>query len=73
MDYDNYKLYLYIDYVPTDMIPCETLEHVDYELNRAVGYNYYLVVGHVGNDKTGYDFPIAQGEIEVNRAYKKTR
>lgn len=67
-----YKLYLCIDYVPKTKIKCETLEQVEYELNKAVGYNYYIVVEH--NIINNSDFPVAQGEIELNRTrYRKGR
>ena len=72
MGCDYYKLYLAIDYQYVDKIICQTLEQVEYELNRASGYNEYLVIGH--NNQMNSDMVIAQGEIEVNRTrYRKGR
>lgn len=65
MQYDYYKLYLAIDYVYVDKVICQTLEQVEYELNRATGYDKYLVIGH--NNVMDCDFPVAQGDIELNR------
>ena len=69
MEYDYYKLYLAIDYQYVDKIYCESLEKVEYELNRATGYNKYLVIGH--NNSLDMDQVVAQGEIEVNRSYTR--
>ena len=70
MEYDYYKLYL-----GTDMdnyvicIPCDTLDKVEYELNRAELYDKYLVIGHVISQDL--DEPVASGRVEVNRTHKK--
>lgn len=69
MVYDFYKLYLAIDGQYVDKIVCESLDQVEYELNRANGYNQYLVIGH--NNQLDYDYPIAQGFIEINRKRRK--
>jgi len=69
MEYDVYRLYLAIDYVYVDMILCYSLEQVEYELNRAVGYNKYLVVGH--NNELDMDNVVATGPIEVNRQIRR--
>lgn len=67
--YEYYKLYLAIDYQYVDKIVCESLEQVEFELNRAVGYNHYLVIVH--NNITNSDYPIASGDIEPNRTRKR--
>jgi hypothetical protein len=69
MEYDYYKLYLAIDYQYVDKIYCETLDQVEYELNRATGYDKYLVIGH--NNKLDMDQVIAMGDIELNRTHTK--
>lgn len=71
MEYDFYKLYLAIDFQYVDKIICQTLEQVEYELNRAVGYSQYLVIGH--NNSMDCDFPVAQGTIELNRPRKRKK
>lgn len=69
MEYDYYKLYLAIDYQYVDRIICQSLEQVEYELNRATGYNKYMVVGH--NNQYDQDNVVATGTIEVNRQIKR--
>ena len=69
MEYDYYKLYLAIDHVYKDMIPCQSLEQVDYELNNAVGYSNYVVIGH--SDLYNCDMTVALGDIIVNRTRKR--
>ena len=69
MECDYYKLYLAIDYVYVDKIICQSLDQVEYELNKATGYNQYLVIGH--SNKLDMDSVIAQGDIELNRNYKR--
>lgn len=69
MEYDFYKLYLAIDYVYTDMIPCQSLDQVEYELNNAKGYNKYIVVGH--NIENNMDVVVALGDIQVNRTRRR--
>lgn len=71
MEYDYYKLYLAIEYQYVDKIICESLEQVEIELNRAVGYNQYLVIGH--NIKLDCDNVVAMGDIELNRNYKRRK
>ena len=60
-----FKLYLAIDYQYKDMIICQTLEQVEYELNKATGYDRYIIIEH--NNKTDSDQIVAVGDIEVNR------
>lgn len=69
MEFDYYKLYLAIDYQYVDKIICETLEQIEFELNRATGYNKYLIIGH--SNLFDADQVVAQGEIEVNRSYTR--
>ncbi len=64
-----YKLYLAIDYQYKDMIICQSLEQVEYELNKATGYDRYLIIEH--NNKTDSDQIVAVGDIEVNRKGRK--
>ena len=65
MEYDYYKLYLAIDYVYQDIVICESLDQIEYELNKAVGYNKYIVIGH--NNENNMDVVVAMGDIELNR------
>ena len=65
MDYDYYKLYLAIEHAYVDKIICQSLDQVEYELNNAIGYDEYLVIGH--NNALNIDFPVAHGDIELNR------
>ena len=65
MEYNYYKLYLAIDYQYVDKVICEDLQQVEYELNRATGYNKYLLIGH--NNQLDQDDIVASGQIEVNR------
>jgi hypothetical protein len=69
IEFDYYKLYLAIDYQYVDKIYCESLEQVEFELNRAVGYNKYLVIGH--SNSLDMDQVVAQGELEVNRTRRR--
>ena len=69
MEFDYYKLYLAIEYQYVDKIICESLEQVEIELNRATGYNQYLVIGH--NNEYDQDSVVAMGDIQVNRVRKK--
>jgi len=71
MDFDFYKLYLAIDYEYKDILYCESLEQVEYELNNATGYNKYIVIGH--NIENSIDFPVAYGDIELNRPRTRKR
>ena len=64
-----FKLYLAIDYQYKDMIICQTLEQVEYELNKATGYDRYIIIEH--NNKTDSDQIIAVGDIIVNRKGRK--
>lgn len=64
-----FKLYLAIDYQYRDKLICQTLEQVEYELNKAVGYNRYIVIEH--NNINDSDQIVAVGEIEVNRKGRK--
>jgi len=69
MEFDYYKLYLAIDYQYVDKIICETLEQIEFELNKATGYNEYLIIGH--SNLFDADQVVAQGKIEVNRSYTR--
>lgn len=69
MECDYYKLYLAIDATYVDKIVCQSLAQVDYELNRATGYDEYLVIGH--NKEMNCDTPVAHGYIEINRVQKR--
>lgn len=69
MECDYYKLYLAIDYQYRDRIICETLDQVEYELNRASGYNEYLIIGH--NNAMDCDTIIAHDYIQVNRTHTR--
>ena len=64
-----YKLYLAIDYQYKDMIVCQSLEQVEYELNKATGYDRYMIIEH--NNKTDSDQIISVGDIIVNRKGRK--
>ena len=64
-----YKLYLAIDYQYKDMILCQSLDQVEYELNKATGYNRYMIIEH--NNKTDSDQIVAAGDIIVNRKGRK--
>lgn len=65
MEYDYYKLYLAIDYVYQDIVICESLDQIEYELNKAVGYNKYMIIGH--SNEHNMDVVVAMGDIELNR------
>lgn len=65
MEYDYYKLYLADDFGYTDRIICISLEQVQLEINKAVGYTKYLVVAH--SVELNMDDPIAQGTFNVNQ------
>lgn len=69
MEYDYYKLYLAIDYQYVDKIICQSLEQVEYELNKATGYNEYLVIGH--NNQLDMDCVVAHDYIQVNRTHTR--
>lgn len=71
-DWDKYILYLGTDidnYV--EAIPCDTLEKVGFELNRAELYEKYLVKGI--SYKRNEEQIIMSGRLEPNRTRKKGR
>lgn len=63
----SYRLYLAIDETYVKRIPCDNLDKVEIELNKATGYDKYLVIEESPNGDT----PIAMGRIEANRKLVK--
>lgn len=71
MEYDYYKLYLADNYQYCERIICYSLDQVRIEINRAVGYTNYLVIGH--NNELDLDTPVAQGTFDINNQNKDNR
>lgn len=60
-----YKLYLADNYQYCDRIICYSLDQVQYELNKALGYTNYIVIEH--NKELDMDNVIASGTFDINQ------